>query len=305
MVCGCTDVPPRQERTIEPSHRQLQAMVLSDGQLVVVSLTGAKLFVDPFEPAFRSVVESLAMSDSGPRFTTPEGFSQETDLERNAIELEPESGEPISIGLRWFPVPPTLELSDQAVADLGNEARGRLGLPRWSGDWREAAEERRELAAVEGTAGTWTVFDFRGSRDPFIRFTDIARLPEIEWEPPQGWDERPKDEFRLAIFERPAAGGTLQLTVSKARGSVRANVDRWRGQAGLDPLSDDEETGESLVVDGRPAVGVRIEGEERAIRGVIVPKDDELIFVKLTGSPESVADVEDDFRGFVESLKLG
>lgn len=53
-------------------------------------------------------------------------------------------------------------------------------------------------------------------------------------EVPTGWTSRGSSSFVLADFR---SSNGLRLTVSKAGGDLKGNIDRWRGQLGLKPLA--------------------------------------------------------------------
>lgn len=75
-----------------------------------------------------------------------------------------------------------------------------------------------------------------------IRFTADAE-PTPEWTLPDGWTALPGNEFRFATLRLPqktGAGKALEITVSSAGGDVLANINRWRGQVGLGPITAEE-----------------------------------------------------------------
>lgn len=306
LTLGCDSEPVTAERSVPPTQRNLVAFAAENDLIAIVRMEAAKHYADRYAEAFDMVVRSLDLSDGEPRFDTPDGFERERNERAAAYRLRPRTGEPVTIEIGWVPSRREEPFSDRELAGLANQARRELGLAEWTGDWQTAAEEAGSLRRLDANGVAWTVFDFSGHADPFARENRFTSLPEFDFEPPAGWTERPKDQFRLAIFERDAEGGSVELTLSKSGGSVTQNVNRWRGQIGLAPLAEGEPPGASLRVDDRDAYSIDLAGDERAIRGVIVPLGErELLFVKLTGPPEGVAKAEADFQAFVESLKLG
>ena len=72
-----------------------------------------------------------------------------------------------------------------------------------------------------------------------VRFTDDKeKLPE--WKVPDGWKQGPATQFSVASFRLGDGAEAPRLTVTRASGSLRDNVNRWRGQLGLKPLGDEE-----------------------------------------------------------------
>ena len=83
--------------------------------------------------------------------------------------------------------------------------------------------------------------------------------PQLTWKTPGGWTEVPPSEMRVASFKVSGPDGK-QADVSVVPlpgmpGSDEANVNRWRGQVGLSPVSPEElKTAETNVeAAGQPA----------------------------------------------------
>lgn len=83
----------------------------------------------------------------------------------------------------------------------------------------------------------------------FFRFVKSIKFNEKgpDWGLPEGWEERPGSEMRFATIEIATDGKPLELSViplPTGEGDLAAyllsNVNRWRGQLGLDPLKEDE-----------------------------------------------------------------
>ena len=84
---------------------------------------------------------------------------------------------------------------------------------------------------------------------------------------PEEWERKPGNRIRLATLEIPAEPKALELTVIRLpKQPELANVNRWRGQVGLPPITTDEladveriktKSGEALYVnlEGTAAVG--------------------------------------------------
>lgn len=130
------------------------------------------------------------------------------------------------------------------------------------------------------------------------------------WEMPAGWVELPPQQFR-DVNLRPGGHPELQcyLTILQGDGGgLTANVNRWRGQLGLDPITDAEAaalpTGALL---GRPAVRVELasEGEDaQALLGSILVDGGSMATVKMTGPVELVAQERAAFERFCETLAV-
>ncbi len=79
--------------------------------------------------------------------------------------------------------------------------------------------------------------DYEAFIDSLV-FTDAGRMPEYKL--PSGWRPSKGTQFSVAAFQVGPDEDAPELTVTPARGSVTDNVNRWRGQLGLKPVSGDD-----------------------------------------------------------------
>lgn len=145
-----------------------------------------------------------------------------------------------------------------------------------------AATPSRMIAAMlEGDQRAW-FFKVMGPVEPVeeaataikefissVEFDEESSRPV--WQTPDGWTERPASQMRLATLVIPTSGEPVELSViglglaDDWDASVVDNVNRWRGQLGLEPLTADEtDSLESLQLDERRAVIVDLTGEANA-----------------------------------------
>jgi hypothetical protein len=106
--------------------------------------------------------------------------------------------------------------------------------------------------------------------EAFLDFVKTVKLiggadANPSWTLPEGWQQLPGSQFRYATIRLPAAadsGKPQEITVSSAGGDVLSNINRWRGQLSLKPVSANElaETTEKLEIDGRDATYVSLVG---------------------------------------------
>jgi hypothetical protein len=139
----------------------------------------------------------------------------------------------------------------------------------------------------------------------------------FEYDLPDGWEERPPTQFRIINLlipgEQPAEV-TLTMLMGNG-GGVRANLDRWRRQVGLAPMSDEEflALGERTVFD-QAATYVELRGSyegmdgtkisDAGLFGAVFARDQSALFVKMTGPAGLLADQRGAFHGFLDSLQL-
>ena len=131
---------------------------------------------------------------------------------------------------------------------------------------------------------------------------------------PEGWElESGAQSPRVATY-RISSPGTKQappvMAITRfpgAVGGLLANVNRWREEAGLQPIgSEDLETAvETNPLDENQLHLVIALGEEQSILGAILPLPHRTWFLKLSGATELVTGQQEAFRAFVSKLSLG
>lgn len=132
------------------------------------------------------------------------------------------------------------------------------------------------------------------------------------WSVPADWKEIPPAQFLLAEFS--VADGKADVNVASLNGDgggVPANINRWRRQLGLAPLSEEDfsKSVETIDVAGGKAslvdlTGTNMQtGQPTRLVGVIAPQGDRTWFYKLMGDANTVAAQKDTFVKFVQSAK--
>jgi hypothetical protein len=139
----------------------------------------------------------------------------------------------------------------------------------------------------------------------------------VTWQAPADWEEQPASGPRRGTFKiHGKDGGEAELSITAFPGDVGgllANVNRWRGQIQLPPLtqSDLAQVVTPLSASGRnislvdmvstdPIKG----GKKSRILGGTLPLDDETWFFKLSGPDELVTARKDEFKKFLETIKV-
>ena len=134
------------------------------------------------------------------------------------------------------------------------------------------------------------------------------------WQVPAGWQEVSAGGFLVAKFMVGPTDSQAAINVSMSQGDgggLAGNVNRWRGQLGLSPLSGaelnqsvtalDTSNGKASLVqlDGKDART----GQDAKLIGAIVPLGDRTWFYKLMGSGKVVESQKDAFLNFVKTVK--
>jgi hypothetical protein len=137
-----------------------------------------------------------------------------------------------------------------------------------------------------------------------------ANAPQLRWKTPEGWMEGAPSEFRVASFHvTNSAGEQADVSVIPlpgGAGSDFSNLNRWRNQVGLEPVSEAEfsKLGETVEVDGQPSKLYDAAGDSVQILAAIQRRGGTAWFFKMTGNPELVAQQKPVFIEFLKSVRF-
>jgi len=129
----------------------------------------------------------------------------------------------------------------------------------------------------------------------------------LVWQAPADWQNKPGNAMRKGSYA--VGGAEVAITAFPGDvGGVLANVNRWRGQVGLDPLDDaglakatqslDSNGLKFVVADAGPASP----GGQR-ILAALLPWQGSTWFFKLAGPDEAVAQAKPAFLSFLKTVK--
>jgi hypothetical protein len=138
-----------------------------------------------------------------------------------------------------------------------------------------------------------------------------ARPKGLRWSVPAGWRERAGTGMRAATFELPVERGRAEATVVALPGDVGgelANVNRWRGQIALPPLTPNQLAGaraELRAPAGRVSVYDFSSGADpvqRLVAGMVKVRGTTWFF-KLMGESRAVGAHKPVFLKLLEGLR--
>jgi hypothetical protein len=128
------------------------------------------------------------------------------------------------------------------------------------------------------------------------------------WTLPAGWKaEAQPRPMSVASFTVTEGGAEAVVTLTPLAGppQVLGNINRWRGQVGLDPLERLEaEPPAPITVAGDAGHYVNLDGPAGQMLGVIAPRGDQTWFFKMTGPGALLAAQEAAFKSFVGSIRF-
>jgi hypothetical protein len=139
---------------------------------------------------------------------------------------------------------------------------------------------------------------------------DNSGLPQLKYVLPAGWTEKTPTQMRVASFGISESGKSADVSVVPLGGMAGgdfANVNRWRGQVGLPPLTDGEisQLAEKVSVAGQPADLYDLAGGAQRILAVIFHRDGTAWFFKMTGDADLVETQKPAFVSFLQTLQFG
>ncbi len=284
--------------------------------------------VGQVEP-FTQLVNSVRFDQDGnPKWTLPEGWTEqpESGLRHATIKLP---GEP-KLEISVMSLPAADPNSTDYLLSNFNRWRDQLGQAAVSGETGlSESRDKGELQQLDSAGRKVSLFNLAGktaeiSEARMLAAMIVGDLGQAAASPatrpatpptdkpftltaPEGWKEAPLRTFQLAaFFVGEEEENRLLISISAAGGDLKSNVNRWRGQAGLPEQSEQEinESAKSIEVDGAPAKFFVVVGEQRAILGVIAPRNGTQWFLKADG-PKPLAEQErDNFEAFVRSVRF-
>jgi hypothetical protein len=219
----------------------------------------------------------------------------------------------------------TTSIGDVTVVDLA-------GLPNGA----DPAKDGRIIAAMTSADGSTLFFKIRGNsaltesqKAAFIKWVAAVcnaqgginspqtasamppptdANPQIKWKTPEGWSEVPPSSMRFASF---SAGADDKVDISVVTfpgegGSDADNVNRWRQQIGLPPMSPTAVATQvaPLKSDDTTFSLVDIAGANARTLAAWTRRDGHVWFFKATGPSPAIEKEKPNFVKFVQSIRF-
>jgi hypothetical protein len=218
-------------------------------------------------------------------------------------------------------------IGDVTVVDLA-------GLPNGA----DPAKDGRIIAAMTSAGGSTLFFKIRGNatltesqKSDFIKWVEAIcnaqggnkspktanAMPseehssnsQIKWQTPTGWSEIPPSAMRYASFSAGANDNKVEISIvtfSGEGGSDADNVNRWRQQIGLQPMTpaDVATQVEPMKGDGGAFSIVDIAGANARTLAAWTRRDGQVWFFKASGPSNAVGKEKSNFVKFVQSIRF-
>lgn len=133
---------------------------------------------------------------------------------------------------------------------------------------------------------------------------------KIAWNTPKSWKEKPGNSIRIGSFTLPAIGekkAELSIIVlAGSGGGIAPNINRWRGQIGLDNLSEKEIKNSLKSIEGKLgqyfSIYMENKSSNKAIMSAFILHKGKTIFIKATGHPEVIKVQKKTFISFTKGI---
>lgn len=321
---------PKPEPLQAVQRRTLGAIVLRDDKAWFFKVTGLDERVQKHEPEFREFVQQVSFDSGGrPRWDLPSGWREVPGGQfRFRTLLMSSDTSPLELAVSSLP----LAQDDQQkyLLENINRWRNQLDLAPVSPDQLAQQMDEAQLAGEEtayfvnltgtgsGAMGGSAMGSGGMTGAPAAEGAGPAEpdsgTPQLEYETPEGWQPARVGGMRLAAFAVQDGDQQAEVTViplGLGAADLLDNINRWRGQIGLPPLAAGEldQHTRSLEISGAAGTYVVLEGPAEAsprqsILGVILPRENRVWFIKMTGDAALVAREQPRFEQFAQSLRL-
>jgi hypothetical protein len=306
--CGRQDEVRRYKTPKDPTWRMIGAIVTAKDSTWFFKVAAPTDRIASAQSQVLMFLQDLRVEDGDVKWKLPAGW------------LEEKGGPARVASFKFGDRDPKLELTVVKLPGDGG------GLSANVNRWREQVGLERaaeaEVASMVRKVGEAQVVDLIGPTRPAMGGgRAMARQPEPErtadpqfdqvrsmfqFERPPEWRENPQPE-RPKVFEFRADGALITFTIMGGEsGGLAANVDRWRTQAGLEPLGE-QGLGRSatpMKFVNTDAWLVEVPGKERAILGVIALSPEFSMFLKMDGSPAAVSAQRATFTRVAQSFQM-
>lgn len=137
-------------------------------------------------------------------------------------------------------------------------------------------------------------------------------VPIPAWTVPAGWTKLDQQKpMRYATFVAGEGATKVEVVLSTFPGDVGGlipNINRWRGQVGLGPITQEQLAANTTAFEnpGFSGYTMRLKGETQHMLGAVIKdaKADRSWFVKITGAPAALDAQEAAFVEFAKSFGI-
>lgn len=305
----------------EPTDRMIAAIVDGGSRAWFFKAVGPTDQLEAASEAITAFFTRVQLESDKPTWELPEGWSEKQGGAMRLATLVAPVGEgQLEISVIGLPKAGSWEAQ---VLDNVNRWRRQLGLAAIDG-----SELKSETKPIDSVSAGSVVVDMTGWFDggsmppfagggaaPFAGRSAPPAAPapprsnELEDEAPEGWVAEPGSALRKASY-KTAAGSVVTAfafpATAPAMSDPLANVNRWRGEIGLDPITREEmiEQTKPITLLGEKAVYFELQGAEESTLAAMIKQGQRVWFFKLRGPNDAVATDGDAFRAWLDTLRI-
>lgn len=325
---------PMMGADVSKSDRLIGAIVPRGEQTWFFKMTGPDGAVQDQMEEFLELIQSLEFpaDDGKPSWTAPDGWMERPGSGMRVATLLAESDEGDVLQTTVIPLPSSAGDETELLLSNVNRWRTQVGLPEVSrSELFSQKSPVEEVRQIEVGGIPVTLVNLAGIDAPSRVGRQFGPSPAgekptadsgLKYNAPEGWQPGKSGGLRMAAFvvtenqepldsagKPPEGTKAVEITIiplAAAAGELLPNVNRWAQQVGMKEM-DAAELKSSLKpislgdVDGQY---VELFGDEQAILGAIAVSGDRSWFVKLMGDTELAKRERENFRAFVESVRL-
>lgn len=316
--CGREEEVRRYKAPKDPAWRMLGAIVPSSDGTWFFKVVGPADRVGEHKEEVLSFVKALRAEGGEIKWTYPPGWKEDhaagpgrqacihfgqadPKLEMTVVRLPGDGGGLVANVNRWL---------DQMGLDKASESEVASLVKKVSG----ANVEAQVVDIIGPTRPTGGPRAMAAPAEPEKTRTGEPTLDNVRamftFERPPSWKENPQpDKGRIYEFHIDQAEGSALVTftiMGGEGGGLAANIDRWRGQAGLEPLGEQgiARSATPIKFVGTDAWLVEAIGKDKGILGVIALSTQFSMFLKLDGPPAVVAAQRGAFTAAAQSFQM-
>lgn len=132
----------------------------------------------------------------------------------------------------------------------------------------------------------------------------------FSWETPDDWQEQKATPPRKASYTvNGSQGRQADLSVTTFPGAVGGllpNINRWRNQLGLEPVTEETMEGltETVIVNSEEATLVDLKSDTRRMLVLILVIENDSWFFKFTGDLSLIDEQYPYFYNFIQSIRF-
>lgn len=319
---GLNLAAPSANPSASGGQRSLGAIVLHEGKAWFLKAMGPPAEISPIINGFDQVIRSLQFVEGEPKFELPSGWTRTPGSQFRFATLKTGAAD---VAVSSLPLRPGENAEQYTLANV-NRWLGQVGKPGLSADQLGSVTKKVPISSGEAI-----VFDSgaplsgvpaSGGNTPSSsqETTTGATTPAggnanqadgLTFDLPEKWQRGGNRPMRVATFNVDEDGKQLEITLTRLgvnSGSMLANVNRWRGQIGLEPIDQATLDKDTLSLDvageNAPYFVLADAKVEKAIYVVVVERPDHKLFIKLMGDRGLAESEKSAFQEFVESIRF-